>query len=150
MDYIPEYVTERMLKERAGVFVSIKKDGNLRGCIGTIYPTQENIAKEIIRNAVAAGFHDPRFEEVTEDELDSLVYDVDILSAPEKVTSISELDPKKYGVIVRKGARQGLLLPDLEGVDTIEEQLKIACRKAGIDYAREDFEIERFTVERHK
>ncbi|WP_039767594.1 AmmeMemoRadiSam system protein A [Caldicellulosiruptor sp. F32] len=150
LDHIPDYVTERMLKERAGVFVSIKKDGNLRGCIGTIYPTQENIAKEIIRNAVAAGFHDPRFEEVTEEELDSLVYDVDILSTPEKVTSISELDPKKYGVIVRKGARQGLLLPDLEGVDTVEEQLKIACRKAGIDYDREDFEIERFTVERHK
>jgi AmmeMemoRadiSam system protein A len=150
LDHIPDYVTERMLRERAGVFVSIKKDGNLRGCIGTIYPTQENIAKEIIRNAVAAGFHDPRFEEVTEDELDSLVYDVDILSPPEKVNSISELDPKKYGVIVRKGARQGLLLPDLEGVDTVEEQLKIACRKAGIDYESEDFEIERFTVERHK
>lgn len=150
MDYIPGYVTERMLKERAGVFVSIKKDGNLRGCIGTVYPTQENIAKEIIRNAVAAGFHDPRFEEVTEDELDFLVYDVDILSPPEKVNSLSELDPKKYGVIVRKGARQGLLLPDLEGVDTVEQQLKIACQKAGIDYEREDFEIERFTVERHK
>lgn len=150
MDYIPEYVTDRMLKERAGVFVSIKKEGNLRGCIGTIYPTQENIAKEIIKNAVAAGFHDPRFEEVEKYELNDLVYDVDILSTPEKVNSVYDLDPRKYGVIVKKGFRQGLLLPDLEGVDTVEQQLRIACKKAGIDYDKDDFEIERFTVERHK
>lgn len=146
---IPHYVDNRMLTQKAGVFVSIKKNGKLRGCIGTILPTEENIAKEIIRNAIMSATQDPRFYPITEDELNDLTYSVDILGQPEKVSTKEELDPKKYGVIVSRGYKKGLLLPDLEGVNTVDEQLMIACQKAGIDYFTEEFEIERFTVERH-
>ncbi|MEZ0537643.1 AmmeMemoRadiSam system protein A [Caldicellulosiruptoraceae bacterium PP1] len=149
LDTFPDYVTDEMLNKKAGVFVSIKKDGTLRGCIGTIEPFYENIAKEIIKNAVAAGTRDPRFYPVEEDELHNLEYHVDVLNKPEKVLSKDELDPKIYGVIVKSGYKKGLLLPDLEGIDTVEEQLRIACQKANIEYGSEDFEIERFTVERH-
>lgn len=145
---IPEYVTEDMLKEKRGVFVSIKKHGELRGCIGTILPVTKNVASEIIRNAVEAGEKDPRFYPVEEDELDDLEYSVDVLMLPEKASK-DELDPKKYGVIVRKGGRVGLLLPDLEGVDTVDEQLRIALSKAGISQ-NEDYTIERFEVIRHR
>nr|PZN03867.1 MAG: AMMECR1 domain-containing protein [Bacillota bacterium] len=144
----PEDLPEEMLKERAGVFVSIKKRGQLRGCIGTYLPTRKNIAEEIIMNAISAGCEDPRFSPVKPQELPELVYSVDVLAPPEKVSSKEELDPKKYGVIVKKGPRAGLLLPDLEGVDTVEKQLDIALRKAGISPS-EDYEIFRFEVQRH-
>lgn len=133
---------------RAGVFVSLKKRGELRGCIGTFAPTQPDIAAEIIRNAVSAGTHDPRFEPVAADELPELDISVDILSAPERVDSLDALDVKKYGVIVRRGGRSGLLLPDLAGVDTVEEQVGIAMRKAGIA-PEEEIELYRFTVTRY-
>ncbi|ABB14018.1 AmmeMemoRadiSam system protein A [Carboxydothermus hydrogenoformans] len=142
-DPLPE-----IFKRKAGVFVSIKKDGELRGCIGTIAPATENLAEEIIRNSLEAGLHDPRFEPVEEHELDELTYSVDILYPPEEVRDLSELDPKKYGVIVSKGFRRGLLLPNLEGVDTVEKQLAIAKRKAGIA-PDEPVKIERFLVERY-
>jgi len=142
----PEELPE-IFNRRAGVFVSIKKDGELRGCIGTIAPTTSNLAEEIIKNSLEAGLNDPRFEPVEEKELMELTYSVDVLYPPEEVVDLSELDPKKYGVIVSKGYRRGLLLPDLEGVDTVEKQLSIAKRKAGID-PLDSVKIERFLVER--
>ncbi|SHE70583.1 uncharacterized protein, PH0010 family/AmmeMemoRadiSam system protein A/AmmeMemoRadiSam system protein B [Caldanaerobius fijiensis DSM 17918] len=146
---IPKDLPEEMLNKRAGVFVSIHKDGDLRGCIGTIYPQRENVALEIIMNAISAGFEDPRFYPVEENELEDLVYSVDVLMPPEKVSSKDELDPKKYGVIVRCGYKSGLLLPDLEGVDTVDQQISIALKKAGIK-PYEHYSIERFEVVRHK
>jgi len=136
------------LKARAGVFVSFKKRGELRGCIGTFGPTQPDIAAEIIHNAVSAGTQDPRFWPVEADELPELDISVDILSAPERVDGLAALDAKKYGVIVRHGRRSGLLLPDLEGVDTVEEQVGIAMQKAGIA-AGEEIELYRFSVTRY-
>lgn len=137
-----------VFKERAGVFVSIKKNGQLRGCIGTIQPTTGNLAQEIINNAISAGTEDPRFAPVQAEELIDLVYSVDILSRPEPVSDMSELDPQRYGVIVRNGRRTGLLLPNLEGIDTVEEQVAIARQKAGIE-PQESIELERFEVVRH-
>ena len=137
------------LSSRAGVFVCIKKHGNLRGCIGTFEPCRDTVAEEVIHNAVAAAAQDPRFRPITEDELDAIEYSVDVLSPPEKIQGMSDLDPKKYGVIVVHGMKRGLLLPDLEGVDTVEEQLRIARTKAGI-WADEDIEIFRFSVTRYR
>ncbi|HQE04796.1 MAG: AmmeMemoRadiSam system protein A [Tepidanaerobacteraceae bacterium] len=145
---LPDDLPEEMLSSKAGVFVSIKKHGQLRGCIGTYLPTRKNIAEEIQRNAIAAGYEDPRFYPVGSDELEDLEYSVDVLTKPQPVDSKDMLDPKKYGVIVRKGARSGLLLPDLEGVDTVEEQLRIVLAKAGIR-PDEKYQIERFEVIRH-
>lgn len=154
-DYVKHHHTpplpgamEDLTHERAGVFVSLKKNGQLRGCIGTFLPAYANLAEEIQHNAIAAGLHDPRFPAVDAAELDSLVYSVDVLSPPQD-SSRDELDPKKYGVIVSSGSRRGLLLPDLEGVDTIEEQLSIALQKAGIS-PHEKYSIERFEVRRFK
>lgn len=138
-----------MLENQRGIFVSLKKDGNLRGCIGTIEPSRENIAKEIIQNAVWAGVQDPRFDPVTEDELEQLVYSVDVLYPPEEITSKEELNVSKYGVIVSMGQRHGLLLPNLEGVDSVEQQIEISLMKAGIG-AEEKYSIKRFEVVRHK
>lgn len=138
---------ENLLHERAGVFVSLKKHGQLRGCIGTFMPVYENLAQEIRNNAVSAGQKDPRFAPVEASELPSLVYSVDILSPPEPC-SREDLDPKRYGVIVSSGSRRGLLLPDLEGVDTVDEQLNIALQKGGIS-PREKYSIQRFEVKRY-
>ncbi|EHG21531.1 hypothetical protein HMPREF9334_00948 [Selenomonas infelix ATCC 43532] len=136
------------MSERAGVFVSLKKDGELRGCIGTFEPTTKNIAEEILQNAASAALRDPRFPPVKKEELDALVYSVDVLTEPELVAGADALDVKKYGVIVEYRARKGLLLPDLAGVDTVEEQLRIARQKGGIP-ADAPIRIWRFTVERH-
>lgn len=130
---LPDNLPPELTEKRAGVFVSLKKNGKLRGCIGTFLPTQDNIALEIIENAISAAVHDPRFSPVTLDEVEKLTISVDILSTPEEVKDISELDPKKYGIIVSHGYKKGLLLPDLEGVDTVEQQIDIARQKAGID-----------------
>ncbi|HAP67176.1 MAG TPA: AMMECR1 domain-containing protein [Nitrospinae bacterium] len=145
---IPSYLTDEM-KGMAGVFVSIKKHGDLRGCIGTFSPTQPNIAAEVIQNAISAATRDPRFPPITPEELDSLDISVDILTEPEKIASPDELDPKRYGVIVTKGWKKGLLLPDIEGVDTVEEQIYIAKRKAGIS-PDEEVKLQRFEVKRYK
>ena len=136
------------MKQKAGVFVSIKKHGELRGCIGTFIPSCGNVAEEIIRNAICAATQDPRFHCVEKEELSELGYSVDVLTPPEEIKDLKELDPKKYGVIVSKGQRKGLLLPDLEGVDTVEEQLRIAKMKAGI-YDDEGIKILRFEVKRY-
>ncbi|MDI6601006.1 MAG: AmmeMemoRadiSam system protein A [Thermoanaerobacteraceae bacterium] len=146
---VPEGLPEEMYKKRTGAFVSLKKDGELRGCIGTIMPVRKNIAEEIIYNAVSAGTEDPRFYPVTEGELNALAYSVDVLTIPEPIIDKSVLDPKRYGVVVKKGFRTGVLLPDLEGVDTVEEQLSIALRKAGIR-PDEVYEMLRFEVIRHE
>ncbi|MEW5746901.1 MAG: AmmeMemoRadiSam system protein A [Nitrospirota bacterium] len=138
------------MDRRAGVFVCLKRHGELRGCIGTFLPTTENVCNEIVKNAIAAATEDPRFPPVQRRELDSLEYSVDILTEPERVSGLSQLDPGRYGVIVVKGARKGLLLPDLEGVDTVEEQLRIAKMKAGIAPSDDDVELFRFAVERYK
>lgn len=135
------------LKKRAGVFVSLHRKNSLRGCIGTFMPTTENVAQEVIRNAIEAATRDPRFPPLREDELADLEISVDVLSEPEPVGKKDELDAKKYGVIVKAGARRGLLLPDLDGVDTVEEQIDICRRKAGI-MPGEAVELFRFTVER--
>lgn len=145
---ITEDLPEEMLKRRAGAFVSIHKQGELRGCIGTILPVKDCIAKEIISNAVSASTKDPRFNPITAEELEWLEINVDILGEPEDISSPAELDVKRYGVIVTKDARRGLLLPDLEGVDTVEDQIAIAKRKAGIA-ENEEVELQRFEVVRH-
>ncbi len=148
MKHIPSYVSEEMKNIKRGVFVSLKKHGELRGCIGTIFPTTNNIAEEIIRNAIEAGTEDPRFYEVFKEELVDIDFSVDVLTEPKTATK-EELDPKVYGVIVRTRNKTGLLLPDLEGVDTVEKQLSIALQKAGIG-VHEDYAIEKFEVIRHK
>ncbi|MFZ5648893.1 MAG: AmmeMemoRadiSam system protein A [Bacillota bacterium] len=136
-------------KKPAGVFVSLKKDGQLRGCIGTIFPQYSSIIEETINNAISAGHRDPRFHPVGPEELDELDISVDVLHAPEPVKGKDQLDPVRYGVIVKSGRRQGLLLPNLEGVDTVEQQIDIARQKAGISPG-EPIELERFEVVRHK
>lgn len=145
---LPDYITDEMKNTARGVFVSLKKNGNLRGCIGTIFPTTSNIAEEIIRNAIEAGVNDPRFYEVDEEELMDILFSVDVLTEPE-AASKEELDPKEYGIIVRSKGKTGLLLPDLEGVDTVEQQISIALKKAGIKPS-ERYSIEKFKVIRHK
>lgn len=134
-------------RERAGVFVCIKKKGKLRGCIGTIAPTCDDVFEETSRLAVSAGCEDPRFPAVTEKELPDLVYTVDVMGEPEETTQ-DQLNVKKYGVIVTSGYRRGLLLPNLEGVNTVEEQIDISRQKGGIGPG-EDIELQRFLVERH-
>lgn len=146
---VPRWVPQEFKTMRAGVFVSLKKDGMLRGCIGTIGPVRANIAEEIINNAISAGTQDPRFSPVKSRELNDLVYSVDVLGPPEKIRSMEKLDVKRYGVIVTCGLRRGLLLPDLEGVDTPEQQVGIALQKAGIKPS-ERYEMERFEVRRYR
>jgi len=139
-----------VFQKKAGTFVSLHKKGRLRGCIGTYLPTQDNLANEIIKNAISAATQDPRFPPVDTSEIKDLEISVDVLSRPEPVKSKRELDPKKYGVIVSKGWQKGLLLPDLEGVDTVEQQLEIAKQKAGLGGTPvEQLEIQRFTVTRY-
>lgn len=135
--------------QQAGVFVSIHKQGELRGCIGTTRAVTENIAQEIIRNAIEAAAYDPRFLPVEETELMDLEIKVDILGEAEKISSPAELDPKKYGVIVEKDLNRGLLLPDLDGVDSVEQQVAIARQKAGILESETDVDLYRFEVKRY-
>lgn len=142
-----EVEMQELLSKRSAAFVSIKKRGKLRGCIGTFLPAYQNLAEEIAHNALAAGLQDPRFPPVTGAELAELEYSVDVLARPESCRR-TDLDPRKYGVIVSYKGRRGLLLPDLEGVDTVEEQLRIACQKAGIA-PHEAYSIERFEVKRY-
>ena len=145
----PEYSSKELLENRSGVFVSIHKFGQLRGCIGTFLPMESCIAKEIIANAIAASTRDPRFSPIEVDELKDLEINVDVLTTPETIDSTDLLDPKKYGVIVSKDTRRGLLLPDLEGVNTVEDQKKKKKRKAGI-LPNEEVSLQRFEVIRHK
>lgn len=164
---IPKKLPLEFLNRKSGVFVTIEEKGALRGCIGTYLPTKANIAEETAYNAVAAATEDCRFEPVKEKEFSALRYTIYILNKPVSVKSLKELDPKKYGIIVKNkliGAprgsdvffdghfvpKTGILLPDLEGVDTIEQQFSIACQKAGINPEKEKILIYKFTVEKYK
>jgi len=146
---LPDDLPTEMFRDKAGVFVSLSMNGRLRGCVGTISPTTGCIASEIIRNAVSAGLQDTRFEPVSEGELPYLTYKVDVLAEPEPISGPEELDVRRYGVIVSSGHKRGLLLPNLDGVDTVEEQVLIARRKAGIA-AKTPVDLERFEVTRHE
>jgi AmmeMemoRadiSam system protein A len=143
----PPKLTAEM-RQRAGVFVSLHRRGALRGCIGTIEPQSPNVALEVISNAIHAATRDPRFPAVRPDELDELEISVDVLQPPEPIGSMEELDPKRFGVIVQAMGRRGLLLPNLEGVDTPEHQVEIARHKAGIGPS-EPVELFRFEVVRY-
>ena len=145
---LPDDLPPELLDAKAGAFVSIHKFGALRGCIGTIAPTQKNLALEIIENAVSAVCKDPRFEPVAQDELKYLDINVDVLGEAEPIESQAQLDVQKYGVIVQSGCKRGLLLPDLDGVDTVEQQVAIARRKGGIAPG-EKVQLFRFEVVRH-
>ena len=147
---IPSDIPAEMLTTRAGAFVSLKKDNVLRGCIGTIGPVRANLAKEIMGNAISAGTEDPRFMAVQPEELAQLEYSVDVLGPIEDILSSKELDVKRYGVIVNKGSRSGLLLPNLEGIATVERQIEIAKQKAGIRPEETGVSLQRFEVIRHK
>jgi AmmeMemoRadiSam system protein A len=161
-DVIKEYLTSgeilkpaknlprEMFEKQAGVFVSLHKKGQLRGCIGTISPTTKNIAAEIIQNAISAAVDDPRFDSVEAREIDDLEIAVDVLNPAEEIKDQSELDIRKYGIICQTGYKKGVLLPDIEGVASVEEQIEIACQKAGINTQSEKFKILKFTVTRHE
>jgi AmmeMemoRadiSam system protein A len=138
-------------QRRAGVFVSLHlPDGSLRGCIGTTQPTRPGIEDEIVRNAISAATRDPRFPPMGVDELEGLDISVDVLGESEEVSGTEHLDPKRFGIIVQTAdGRQALLLPDLEGVDTVDQQVSITCRKGGIDPVRDRYRIFRFEVQRH-
>ena len=145
---MPADIPEEMKNRQAGAFVSIHEHGRLRGCIGTIFPTEPSLAEEIIQNAVSAAARDPRFSPVREEELPYLEISVDVLGTPEDIDSAEQLDVKKYGVIVSSGRKKGLLLPDLDGVDSVEQQIQIASQKGGIRPG-EPVRLQRFEVIRH-
>ncbi|MDD5145356.1 MAG: AmmeMemoRadiSam system protein A [Candidatus Pacebacteria bacterium] len=146
---LPSDLSKEFLEKKAGAFVTLEKNGKLRGCIGTYLPTRNNVAEEIIYNAISAATEDYRFDTVQADELPQLSYTVYILNEPGLISDIKELNPKKFGIIVRSGRKCGLLLPDLEGVDTVEEQISICCQKGGID-PKEKISIYKFTVEKYQ
>ena len=146
---LPEQLPDELLSQTAGAFVTLYKNGRLRGCIGTIAPTTECIAAEIIQNAISAGLNDTRFDPVKRAELPYLKYKVDILGVPESISGPEKLDVKRYGVIVTSGRKRGLLLPNLDGIDTVSEQIAIARQKGGIA-DNEEVTLERFEVVRHE
>ena len=161
-----ENLPKHLLSRKSGVFVTIEKNGELRGCIGTYIPTRITIAEEIIRNAVAAATEDYRFDSIKKEEFSELSYTVYVLSYPEPIEDIKELNPKKFGVIVKTvpftfpnqdvifndnvPSKSGLLLPGLPDIDNVEKQFLIACEKGEIDPAKEKVYIYRFTVEKYE
>lgn len=143
------FINNNIFNKKRGSFVTIHNfDDSLRGCIGTIEPYYENLYYEILNNAKAAAFNDPRFPKIQKDEFKNLKINVDVLSELIKVKNLGELNPKKYGIVLKKDYKRGVLLPDLEDVNTIEQQIYITKRKAGI--FSDDFDIYKFTVERHR
>lgn len=181
----PEDLPKDFLTKKSGVFITIEKQGQLRGCIGTYLPTKENIAKEVIQNAIAAAAEDYRFGPLQKEELPELSYTVYIINTPELIKNMTDLNPKKYGIIVKtlpisfprpigpastrsrgergspEGAagtdvmfnghtppKSGLLLPDLNGIETIEEQVSLACQKGKINPQTENIIVYKFTVEK--
>ncbi|MDP3996032.1 MAG: AmmeMemoRadiSam system protein A [bacterium] len=149
----PKGFPEEFLGKRAGTFVTIERKGELRGCVGTYLSTKDNVAEEIIANAIAAASEDSRFPQVSKEELPDLSYIIYILKEPEQTRDLKELNPKKYGIIVKAAGdvlKSGLLLPDLEGVNSAEQQVSIACQKGGIDPEKENVIIYRFTVKKYE
>ncbi len=147
---LPDGLPSEFYEKRAGVFITLKKSGELRACIGTAYPVKNNLAGEIVTNAIAAATEDRRFGPIEESELPELSYQVSILGNPEVIKGLEDLDPKKYGIMV-KGVfgKSALLLPDLDGIDTIDEQIDAVCAKAGIDRMEGDYSIYSFDVEKY-
>ena len=135
-------------EQRAACFVTLKKHGELRGCIGTLEPAEGSLGQEIARNAHSSSMRDPRFPPVTADECEAVTCSVDVLS-PSEACRLDDLDPRCFGVIVESGPRRGVLLPDLQGVDTVDAQVDIARQKAGIA-AGQTFEVRRFRVTRYR
>lgn len=148
---VPTDLPKEFLERKSGVFVTIEKEKELRGCIGTYLPTRQNVAEEIIHNAISAATEDYRFSPIEKEELPFLSYTVYLLNPPEQIKDTKELNPKKFGIIViaTSSRKTGLLLPDLEGVDTTEKQIAIACQKADIDLKTEKITLYKFTVEKH-
>ena len=146
---IPDWVPESLRNRRAAVFVSLKKDKKLRGCIGTLKPSSSALAQEIIDMAVEASSRDPRFPKIRPEELNDLRYSVDLLFEPQPVDHIEDLDPQRYGVLVIKDFKRGVLLPRLEGIETSQQQVYIALKKAGIS-PDEGYRMERFEVIRYE
>jgi len=149
----PADLPKEFFERKSGVFVTIMKDGELRGCIGTYSPTRKNIAEEIIYNSIAAATEDYRFGKIKKEEFPRLSYEISILNVPEQIKDMKELDPKKYGIIVMTNSfpiKSALLLPDLEGVDTIEQQIAICCQKGAISPEKERLVIYKFTTEKIK
>ena len=146
---VPKDTSSFLTENRGGVFVCFKQDGHLRGCIGTTAPTCPGLAMEIIANAGAAAAKDPRFSPIRPEETDEMTITVDILNEPEEIRDVSELDSQKYGIIVENRGKTAVLLPDLEGIDTVEEQIRAAREKAGI-HPWHKLKIKRFTVTRYK
>jgi len=141
----PPRLPKKILNSRAGVFVSIYKGEELRGCIGTYLPTEPNIAEEIISNAVAAATRDYRFLPITEDDLPELSYSIYVLEEPRQIKNLDELDPKKYGILIKsETGKTGLLLPDLDGIDTMEKQLAAVCHKCGVRLSEEKVTVCKF------
>jgi len=152
-------IDQQWLERKAGVFVTLKKNGELRGCIGSYLPTQDNVAQEVIHNAVGAATRDHRFGSVTQNELSELSFEVQVLSEPEAITGPDQLNPDRYGIVVKsvpstqkevglkEKTKTAVLLPDLEGIDTAEKQISVACRKARINPAQGKIKIWRFTTE---
>ena len=140
-----------MTSQKAGIFVTIHNNKELRGCIGTFLPTEDSIAREIIQNAISAATKDYRFRSIAAEELPNLGYEVSVLSTPEQVKSLDDLDHQKYGVLVKtESNKSGLLLPDLKGVNSPEEQISICCQKGGIDMEKEKLILYRFEVNKYK
>jgi MEMO1 family protein len=144
----PDPPDDVMYERRAACFVTLKKSGELRGCIGTLEPAEASLGLEIARNACCSALRDPRFPPVSADELEALTCSVDVLSPSEPCTP-ADLDPKVYGVIVEAGVRRGVLLPALEGIDTADLQLDIALQKAGIA-PDQSYDVRRFLVCRYR
>ena len=147
----PKNLPKNFFQEKSGVFVSIYQGKQLRGCMGTYLPTKKNIAEEIIFNAILAASQDPRFLPIQKEELSSLTYEVYILAKPKPVRNLNELNPKQWGILVKSlsSPRSGLLLPGLEGINNPEEQILIACQKAGIDPQKEKFTISKFSAKKY-
>jgi AmmeMemoRadiSam system protein A len=148
---VPDNLPPEFYEKKGGVFVSLYKGEELRGCIGTYLPAHKNLAEEITLNAIAACSQDSRFCPVTAEDLPDISVEVSLLSEPEKISDLHELDPKNYGVIVRSPNGQcGLLLPAIEGIDSVEQQLSIACQKGGINPATDKkIKIYKFSVEKY-
>lgn len=146
---LPLDTPKELLEVKKACFVTLKIEGSLRGCVGTILPDKENLALEIVSNAISACSRDPRFHPVRIDELEDLEFSVDVLSKPEKIKSKKDLDVNKYGVIVSTTFKKGLLLPMLKGINDVDTQVEIALRKAGIG-SKEKYSLERFEVVRYQ
>lgn len=146
---LPKDLPHEIARRRSGVFVTIYKNGDLRGCMGTYRPTEENIGEELISSAVSTAY-DPRFQPITEPELPDLTYEVSVLGEPEEAQGFADFDAKKYGMIIKTNSKKSaLLLPDLEEVDTPEEQFAIVCQKGGINSERENYKLYRFEIEKY-